>query len=112
MWEETSEEIDSQKLRYPSNFFLRRSHLDLARILERLIKFSWDMFRQYRISASLLSSIAREHSWSHHGGDGMPTTECFFSRNMSSATDNMVWDRTSAQEVESEADSLDSLANQ
>ncbi|GBP14569.1 hypothetical protein EVAR_93448_1 [Eumeta japonica] len=39
----------------------------------------------------------------------MPTMECFFSGNMSSATDSMAWGRVLAQEVEFEADSLDSL---
>ncbi|GBP59997.1 hypothetical protein EVAR_41279_1 [Eumeta japonica] len=36
----------------------------------------------------------------------MPTKECFFIGNMSSATDSMAWDRASAQEVGSEAKSL------
>ncbi|GBP91001.1 hypothetical protein EVAR_69890_1 [Eumeta japonica] len=36
MREDTSGEIDSQKPRNPSNFFLQRSRLDLARIFERL----------------------------------------------------------------------------
>ncbi|GBP81511.1 hypothetical protein EVAR_64220_1 [Eumeta japonica] len=105
LWPEPVELV-SQKLRHPSNIFLRRSRLDLARILERFIKFSWVMFRQYRISAPLLSSIARVHSWSHHGGEKMPTTKCFFSGNMSSTTDSMTWDRASAPEVETEGESL------
>ncbi|GBP45308.1 hypothetical protein EVAR_29056_1 [Eumeta japonica] len=47
-----------------------------------------------------------DHSWSHHGGGprAMPTTEYFFSGNVLSATDIMVWDRASAQEAESEAE--------
>ncbi|GBP20591.1 hypothetical protein EVAR_93705_1 [Eumeta japonica] len=68
------------------------------------------MFRQYRISAPLVSSTAREHFWFHHGGDEIPITERFFSENMSSAIDSMIWDRASTQEVGSEADSLGSLS--
>ncbi|GBP19904.1 hypothetical protein EVAR_75197_1 [Eumeta japonica] len=64
------------------------------------------MFQQYRISTPRLSCTELVYSWSHHVGDRMPSTECFFSGNMSSANDSMTWDRASAQEVGSEAESL------
>ncbi|GBP28410.1 hypothetical protein EVAR_102983_1 [Eumeta japonica] len=70
-------EIDSQKQRHPSNFFLQRSHLELT------------------------PSV---HFWSHHGGDRMPPTEYFFSGYMSLATDTMAWNRTSTQEVRTSQD--------
>ncbi|GBP00918.1 hypothetical protein EVAR_101138_1 [Eumeta japonica] len=70
-------EIDSQKLRHPSNFFLQKKPL-----------------------------ATRVHS-GHHAGTECPT-ECFFSGNMSSATDIMAWGEL-AQEFEADTSKCEKI---